>query len=111
MAQVALGPGDEIVHRQHVPSLGEQPVAKMRPQKSRPARHHRTHAASSQIQLDSVALALANIQTPEPRGTLDSGLIAVSPNLRSTDPSTTSFPDLDQSTARRDARLIQAFVC
>ena len=47
VAQVALRAGDEIVDRQHVPPLGEQPVAKMRPQKPRPAGHHSTHSRSS----------------------------------------------------------------
>src|SRR5712664_4420054 len=74
MAQVALSASNEIVNRQHFPPFGEQPVAKMRSQKTRPARHHCTHATSSEISVrqcnvsgrehPSVALPDAGIKFP-----------------------------------------------
>src|SRR5258708_33653375 len=51
MAQVALSASNEIVNRQHFPPFGQHPVAKMRSQKTRPARHHCTPAASSEISI------------------------------------------------------------
>src|SRR5713101_6362889 len=89
MAQVVLSAGNEIVHRQHVPPFGEQLVAKMRPQKPRPARHHCTHANSSKK-----SIGQCSVSALEHPIVLTSGIGPVSDNppLRPCASSTTSFP-------------------
>src|SRR5712671_1727434 len=46
VADVGVRAGYEVIERQNVPALGDQPVAKMRPQKPGAAGYHSTHAYS-----------------------------------------------------------------
>src|SRR5260370_18098229 len=48
MDQIDVGAGNEIIQGQPFPPFGEQLVAKMRPQKSCPTCHDRTHAPSAE---------------------------------------------------------------
>src|SRR5713226_4024770 len=89
MAQIALRAGNEIVHRQHVPPFGEQLVAKMRPQKPSPARHHCTHANSSKKSIGQCSVSALEHPNVLTSGT---GPVSDNPPLRPCVPSTTSFP-------------------
>ena len=48
VGNVGLDAGDQIVHRQDVPALGDEPVAQMRTKKPGSACNHRAHAQISQ---------------------------------------------------------------
>jgi len=43
VANILLRAGDEIVERENLPAFRDQPVAKMRTEKSRPTSDYRTH--------------------------------------------------------------------
>src|SRR6185369_5324302 len=59
VTDVAVHAGHHVIERQHLPAFGKEPVAQMRPQKTRTTRDHRTHSSSMKIGQTSLTEAPA----------------------------------------------------